>query len=59
MVGFDSSRISFTGTQIQVDWPMLGFDEGTVVKLDVSTVPEPGTGLLVIAGLIGLSVSRR
>jgi hypothetical protein len=37
MIGFDASRISFTATQIQVDWVELPFDNGTVVKLNVST----------------------
>ena len=32
MVGFDASRISFTGTEIQIDWQNLPFDPNTVVK---------------------------
>jgi hypothetical protein len=34
MVGFDASRISFTGSQIQVDWQNLPFNTGTIVRLD-------------------------
>jgi hypothetical protein len=37
MVGFDASRISFTGNQIQVDWENLSFTTDTIVKLDVIT----------------------
>jgi Peptidase_C39 like family len=36
MVGFDPSRISFTSSQIQVDWQNLPFNTGTIVKLDIN-----------------------
>jgi Ca2+-binding RTX toxin-like protein len=41
MVGFDSSRISFTSNEIQVDWQNLSFDSTTldsptIVKLDIN-----------------------
>jgi hypothetical protein len=35
MAGFDAARISFTGSQIQVDWVGLPFNPRTIVKLDV------------------------
>src|SRR5205085_4803948 len=45
MVGFDARRVSFTSSQIQVDWADLSFDRNTIVKLDVSATavaaPEP------------------
>ena len=49
MAGFNASRFSFTGSQIQVDWVDLPFDSSTIVKLDVNTssVPEPGTALYI------------
>lgn len=41
MAGFDTSRISFTAKQIQVDWQNLTFDSSTIVKLDVKFVKTP------------------
>ncbi|HUJ49637.1 MAG TPA: hypothetical protein VLW25_05545 [Bryobacteraceae bacterium] len=62
MVGFDSSRVSFTADQIQVDWANLSFDSSTVVKLDVNggtAVPEPAqTGALAFA-LVVLAFCQR
>jgi hypothetical protein len=62
MVGFDASRVSFTGSQIQVDWVGLGFSTDTIVKLDVDsgpTVPEPGSYLLFGSGLLAVALWRR
>ncbi len=36
MAGFDSSHLSFTEKQIQVDWHNLGYNSSTIVKLDVT-----------------------
>lgn len=36
MAGFDSSHLSFTKKQIQVDWQNLSFNSSTIVKLDVT-----------------------
>ena len=36
MVGFDASRISFTSSQIQVDWQDLPFDTSTIVMLNIT-----------------------
>lgn len=41
MVGFDTSRLSFTAKQIQVDWQNLAFDASTIVKLDVTVAKTP------------------
>jgi hypothetical protein len=46
MAGFDASRLSFTPTQIQVDWQNLSFDTSTIVKLDLNdTLTLTGLGL--------------
>ena len=59
MTGFDSTRFSFTGSQIQVDWADLSWNTSTRVKLDVNTVPEPSTVTLCLIGLLGIGISRR
>jgi hypothetical protein len=41
MVGFDSTHLSFTAKQIQVDWVNLSFSSSTVVKLDVTVAKTP------------------
>lgn len=59
MLGFDTSRFSFTGSQIQVDWANLNFSPGTIVKLDVQTVPEPAMLSLLTLGAGALLLVRR
>ena len=59
MAGFDSSRISFTGNEIQVDWQNLNFDSSTIVKLDVNSVPEPSAYALLACALAALLVCKR
>lgn len=59
MTGFDASRISFTANQIQVDWENLGFVTSTIVRLDVVTVPEPGSVILFGSCLAAIAVRRR
>jgi len=36
-----------------------GRDPGNHIEGWVATIPEPGTGLLVMAGVLGLAVKRR
>jgi hypothetical protein len=59
MVGFDTSSFSFTSSQIQVDWANLSFGPDTIVKLDINTVPEPTTILLLGLALMGFVGVRR
>ncbi len=62
MVGFASSYLYFTGSEIQVDWHLLPFDTSTIVKLDLNgtSTPEPGSLLLFGSGLLGaVGVIRR
>jgi len=40
MAGFNSSHLSFTGNQIQVDWQNLPYNSSTIVKLDVTTTKK-------------------
>lgn len=66
MVGFDPSRISFTGDSISVNWAGLAFNANTVVSLDVAfgqsapAVPEPSTWAMMLFGFgaVGFSMRR-
>jgi PEP-CTERM motif len=61
MVGFDMSHVSFTPTEIQVNWAGLAFSRSTVVTLDIdgngssTATPEPSSFLLLGSGLAGLA----
>ncbi len=63
MAGFNSSDVSFTSSQIQVNWAGLSFTTSTIVELDVgataSSVPEPGTWSMTLTGLIGCGLVLR
>jgi len=52
MAGFDASRLSFIGSQIQVDWEDLPFDANTIVTLHIQTIPEPALLSLLAPGLV-------
>jgi hypothetical protein len=59
MTGLDSSRLTFSPDEIFVNFQSLSADSDTVVGFDVSSVPEPGTLLLLGGGLVGLAARRR
>jgi hypothetical protein len=64
MTDFDSSDLSFTDDQIQVNWADLDFDTSTVVTLDVtysetSATPEPATYSMMIVSLLTAGLAAR
>ena len=61
MTGFNSSDLSFTGSEIQVNWANLSFNTDTIVKLDVNAaaVPEPSPAIALGLGVLPLLGLRR
>lgn len=59
MVGFNSGRISFTGSEIQIDWMDLAFTPDTIVKLNVEAVPEPTSMAALALGSVAILRRRR
>lgn len=64
MTGFDSSDLSFSADQIQVNWAGLDFDTSTVVTLDVtysntSATPEPATYSLMLMSMLAAGLAFR
>jgi hypothetical protein len=53
MSGFNNSRVSFNANQILINWNGLSYENGTKVKVNFTSVPEPGTilGILAVGGL--------
>jgi hypothetical protein len=62
LVGFDDSRISFSATELFLNWQGLSYQNGDVVSIhfeSVTTVPEPTSIALLGAGIVTIGVWRR
>ena len=60
--GFDASDISFSDTQIFLNWNGLSYGNGTTLRIDFEfarDVPEPATLGLLGIGLVGVVAQRR
>jgi hypothetical protein len=57
LTGFDNSRVSFDNDQIFINWNGLSYNNGNVVKINFTSVPEPvgylGLFAAVVLGFLG------
>lgn len=61
LAGWDDSRASFDDHSVAFNWELLTFTAASFFEatLEVQHVPEPGTQVLVLAGLLGVAAWRR
>lgn len=59
MVGFDNGRVSFTSNEIEINWEGLSYVNGTIVKIDFASVPEPSSLAILAVAFPGLLITRR
>lgn len=63
MAGFDNSRVSFSDSQLLINWNGLSYVDGTVVKVNFGFAPVPEPSSLALAGIglgcVGATIARR
>jgi hypothetical protein len=57
--GWDDSRASFDDHSVAFNWDLLSFTAASYFEATLELVPEPGTGFLVLTGLLGVAACRR
>jgi len=55
----NSSSGTIGRASLDGSWVNESFITGASIPEGIATIPEPGTGLLVTAGVLGLAVIRR
>jgi hypothetical protein len=59
LAGWDDSRASFDDHSVAFNWDLLSFTGASYFEATLELVPEPGTGFLVLTGLLGVATCRR
>jgi hypothetical protein len=58
LAGFDASRVSLTSDEIRVNWAGLSYEDGTVLKINFTFLPEPGSAALLLVACLALARRR-
>ncbi|RZT95225.1 PEP-CTERM sorting domain-containing protein [Rivibacter subsaxonicus] len=61
LAGFGADRVGLDPSRLSFNWYGLSYRDGTVLKVNFSPVPEPGTFVFALAGLalVGVCARRR
>jgi hypothetical protein len=56
--GFDDSRVTWTGTEIRLNWNGLSYQNGSFLSVALD-IAEPASAAVIVAGMLGLALALR